>query len=255
MSTEILTTSSISSIVNATRYMNGIGLVMLIYDHLLTFDDEVRFVWRAKPSFARRAFLINRYLVLVILLVWASFMNNFSNNTITDRTCRGFFVFSTLVGVISIGIANILVLLRVVTLWDRDRRIALLLSFGFFVSFCATFSLMVIVTVKLMPGIFYAPNAQMCILTERIGELSAVWASPMVFEVLVLIFVCWNAFDRPRSVLTPLTRSLARDGIGFFAALTAFRTLNLVLSIVIHAELVVLGVLYAIPNSSHLTYP
>lgn len=75
---------------NATRYLSGayyiltrsagqcvkqtdfdnlaVGLVVLIYDHLLTFSDEVRLVWAAPRSFAKYAYLLNRYLVLAVLL-------------------------------------------------------------------------------------------------------------------------------------------------------------------------------------------
>lgn len=41
----------------------AIGLVVLLYDHALTFKDEVRLVWNAKASIAKYALLLNRYLV------------------------------------------------------------------------------------------------------------------------------------------------------------------------------------------------
>lgn len=47
----------------------AVGLVILLYDHVLTFVDEVRLVWRAPRSFPKYAFLFNRYLVLACLLV------------------------------------------------------------------------------------------------------------------------------------------------------------------------------------------
>lgn len=75
---------------NATRYLSGmltalfspqslgllefktaVGLVILLYDHLLTFSDEIELVWKAKPSFAKGLFLFNRYLVVGCLLAVA----------------------------------------------------------------------------------------------------------------------------------------------------------------------------------------
>lgn len=38
----------------------------------------------------------------------------------------------------------------------------------------------------------------------------------MLFEILVLIAVCWNAFDRPRGQNSKVTSVLLRDGMGFF---------------------------------------
>jgi hypothetical protein len=49
--------------------MIAVGAVVLFYDHLITFPDECRFVWRAKPSFAKYAFLLNRYTVPSVMLL------------------------------------------------------------------------------------------------------------------------------------------------------------------------------------------
>lgn len=38
----------------------------------------------------------------------------------------------------------------------------------------------------------------------------------MLFEILVLIFTCWNAIDRPMEAHMPITKALHRDGITFF---------------------------------------
>ena len=50
----------------------AIGLALMLYDHTLTFPDEVAFVWKAPSSFGRNGFLINKYLTLVCLLIDAS---------------------------------------------------------------------------------------------------------------------------------------------------------------------------------------
>ena len=46
----------------------AIGLIILLYDHVLTFSDEVTLVWLAPPSFPKYAFIFNRYLVLACLI-------------------------------------------------------------------------------------------------------------------------------------------------------------------------------------------
>lgn len=45
------------------------GTVVLLYDHLITLMDEYRFVWKARPSFAKYAFLLNRYVVLSVMVL------------------------------------------------------------------------------------------------------------------------------------------------------------------------------------------
>ncbi|THH00149.1 hypothetical protein EW026_g2345 [Hermanssonia centrifuga] len=69
---------------NATRYLGAVGLVILFYDHLLTLPDEVKLVWGAPASFAKYAFLLNRYLVLASLITVAHAMAGFVPNAYSD---------------------------------------------------------------------------------------------------------------------------------------------------------------------------
>ena len=51
------------------------GTVVLLYDHIITLPDEHRFVWKANPSFAKFAFLLNRYVVPSVMLLVLSGMS------------------------------------------------------------------------------------------------------------------------------------------------------------------------------------
>lgn len=81
---------SVSNAIYATRYLTSasrrppsrdihvltlaradivMGLVLLLHDHVITFRLERRLIWTAPRSVAKYAFMINRYLVPVALLV------------------------------------------------------------------------------------------------------------------------------------------------------------------------------------------
>ena len=51
--------------------IEAVGFVLLLYDHMLTFRDEVDSVWSARPSFAKKLFLLNRYTVPAMQLTCA----------------------------------------------------------------------------------------------------------------------------------------------------------------------------------------
>jgi hypothetical protein len=70
----------------ATRYLSGefnsvlncaalswrssvAGLIVLLWDHCLTFEQERQLIWFSRPSFVKLAFLSNRYIVPVVLIV------------------------------------------------------------------------------------------------------------------------------------------------------------------------------------------
>lgn len=81
--------------VQASRYVDAVGIVVctasrifegpsltseyqaLLYDHILTFDDEVRLIWRAKTTFPKVLFLINRYMVPASIILKAHGMEDF----------------------------------------------------------------------------------------------------------------------------------------------------------------------------------
>jgi hypothetical protein len=42
---------------------------MLLYDHILTLDDEVRLVWAAKTTLPKLLFLISRYIVPTAMII------------------------------------------------------------------------------------------------------------------------------------------------------------------------------------------
>ena len=43
--------------------------VVLFHDHITTFPDEYWLVWKAKISFVKCAFLLNRYVVPSVMLL------------------------------------------------------------------------------------------------------------------------------------------------------------------------------------------
>ncbi|GBE81069.1 hypothetical protein SCP_0307930 [Sparassis crispa] len=230
---------------NATRYLSAIGLVILAYDHVLTFADEVRLVWYVPPSFAKCAFLFNRYLVLCTLLAAAFEMCGFVGNVSSDegQVDGGAFVFTcSMVAVISVGIANLLVLLRVVILWDHRPIVLKVMSAGFVISFCAQTITMVISLTKIISSIAWSPVARMCITAETTHLLIAVWGSPMLFEAFTLVSTSLNALDRPRAAELPITKALTSDGIGYFLALTCLRTVNVILAAIARPSFTLLGV-------------
>lgn len=129
-------------------------------------------------------------------------------------------------------------------LWDHNITVKWLLSVGFSVSFCATFTMMTLTVVKIFDGIRYNDFAQMCVITTATHWLIGVWASPMLFEVLVLLLTSWNAFDRPRMASLRLASALHRDGMTFFMALTTLRALNLALAITNKPSVMVIAVFF-----------
>ncbi|KAJ3992030.1 hypothetical protein F5050DRAFT_1905564 [Lentinula boryana] len=80
----------------------------LYYDHLLTFDDEVRFIWSRPNHFSSRLFFLNRYFSFVgnIVILLSMFFAPSSPSVIVA----------------------ILLTMRIYALYGRDKRVAVTLS-------------------------------------------------------------------------------------------------------------------------------
>jgi len=212
----------------AAKYLTAAGLVVLIYDHFLTFSDELELYWQSKDSFSKYGFLTNRYVVPAMLIAISVESSDLWDATFSDASCRRLLATSSSIGVVSISLANILVLIGVVRLWDKNRTVMWLLGGAFVVTTGATAIGMVLTIAQLYDGIQYSPIAKMCIFTSTTSALLAVWAPPMIFELLMLIITFWNTADRPRDGRMTFIYGLQIDGVPFFVILFLLRLMNLV---------------------------
>lgn len=109
----------------ACQYVSAVGLVILLWDHFLTVHDEVELVWRARLSFPKLLFLFNRYVVPACLIILTYATSGFSDDILSDSFCQTWFGVGIVVGMVSIGTSNFLILLRLWVLWDRKTRLVL----------------------------------------------------------------------------------------------------------------------------------
>ncbi|TFY67264.1 hypothetical protein EVG20_g4004 [Dentipellis fragilis] len=175
----------------ATRYLSAIGLVALIYDHILTLPDEIRLIWKAPRSFAKWAFLANRYIVALCLILVANELCGFN-----------MFEFSTQIIV----------------------RTAII---GFVLTTMSTVGTMIGAVIVLAPSVQWNPVVQTCVVTTTTSWYIAVWIPPMVYELLIFGLSAYSSLSRPRSGNAKMANILHEDGLLFFLALLILRLLNI----------------------------
>ncbi|TFK75301.1 hypothetical protein BDN72DRAFT_832163 [Pluteus cervinus] len=229
---------------NATRYLNAAGLTALLYDHALTFPSEVSLIWCGPRSLQKYIFLLNRYMVPSILLVVAIEMTGFGTRALSNQSCQYIITTAALGSTISLATANLLVLLRVASLWEKDPVATKLLGVGFVLSTLSTFSSMVVALSRVYTSIQYFSVASMCVLIQTTDVLIVAWSCPLVFEVVVLLSTFWNAVSKPRDAQLPLARALHRDGMLVFLSLATLRVVNLALAATRRIDLVLLLVFF-----------
>ncbi|KAF7369013.1 hypothetical protein MVEN_00228100 [Mycena venus] len=117
----------ISAIVNGlndlekTRLVSAVGLVILLYDHLLSLPDEVRFIWSASRTSSKFLFLGMRYMVPWVMIghtnfpAWAACTSLTINPDYTlSASCKVWYTGGILIGWFTLGINDWLVLFTTV---------------------------------------------------------------------------------------------------------------------------------------------
>ncbi|KAL5526964.1 hypothetical protein ACEPAF_8693 [Sanghuangporus sanghuang] len=107
------------------QYYSLASVVLLYYDHLLTFPMEVRRVWRRRLTLSSVLFLVNRYVVFggyIFVLILSS--------SLSDRVqfCKWFCRVGGYLSLLTQIIASILLSLRTYALYNRSWKVLCFVS-------------------------------------------------------------------------------------------------------------------------------
>lgn len=95
------------------------GFTVLVYDHLITFADEVRYIWHASKGLLIYLFLINRYLIpLGFIVNLYAYLTNWK-----PETCARYIRYEGSMVVIGINIVGVMMFLRVRALYNKSLRV------------------------------------------------------------------------------------------------------------------------------------
>jgi len=106
------------------RYLTLSIFSFLVFEYFLTFDNEVKYIWQSKPTFAwtKVLFIIVRYLPLVTSFVRLYIVLN----PITEPwVCFGGITFTGITGVLSSAAIEVVLMLRVWALYNRSRTVGI----------------------------------------------------------------------------------------------------------------------------------
>ncbi|KAJ7887891.1 hypothetical protein B0H14DRAFT_3127467 [Mycena olivaceomarginata] len=211
-----------------TRYVSAAGLVILLYDHLLTLQDEVEYIWSAPSTVAKTLFLILRYMVPSFLTAQTITRSGLAAIPMSDVTYAGW---------LSIVISNFLVLLRIWTTLPRNNRLIGWSIVFFILMQLAGFAVTSWVISTMIPVLIFEPAAGVCTFSSK-PKVFALWVPGLFFEVVVFATTCWKTLDWPRDVEDRITRILFRDGVAYFLILFILRIAHVVIAIVAPISLI-----------------
>ncbi|GAA5841782.1 hypothetical protein JCM3766R1_005569 [Sporobolomyces carnicolor] len=172
----------------ANRY-TIVWLTILLYEHLSTFDDELRHIWKADWTLFQILFLFNRYGSLVIVTI-ASVL---TLAEIPSSVCEKIAWILPFSGVFVVLVCDAIMSLRIHALYDKSRTISLLLAVSVIVEACV----MIAVSTRLEEALVLPPIARAvfrfegCAIrakdAEEAGLINSLfWSAPLVVATMFL---------------------------------------------------------------------
>lgn len=212
-----------------SNYCALASVVALAYDVIITLPEEVEHVWRGKWRWTTLLYFVNRYVVGIEQVLWLIF--GIVPN-ISYRYCLGVVYLDALSPAFSIMPAQLILIMRTIALWQKDRRIAIGL-----VSVLVLADLVIIVcTIIVAASLKFQEQPIVQSILGCNGDYVSVsitaslpaYSSLMVFDTIVFIATMIATIKNFRTGNSRLLTVLYRDGITYYAFVLAAGIANLV---------------------------
>ncbi|KIK65865.1 hypothetical protein GYMLUDRAFT_38355 [Collybiopsis luxurians FD-317 M1] len=205
-------------------YLYLLAFTFLYYDHFLTFDAEVRFIWSRLSKFSSRLFLINRYFSFggnIVILLSMFFAPAGASSCHPWEEFQEFFHAFVQV------IVAILLTMRIVALYERDKRVIAGLVFIIVSGICATIVSLYFSDSTAAVSLFPIGCHDVLSL-ENSALVSTGWILVLVYDTLLFsmtLFKAYQARSQPKMKLSLFT-IIIRDGSMYFGVMVIANLIN-----------------------------
>ncbi|KDR75902.1 hypothetical protein GALMADRAFT_248681 [Galerina marginata CBS 339.88] len=193
--------------------------VLLLYDHMLTFGEEVEKIWSRPFTLPTLLFYINRYVTHFQYIV---IQVAFHETTWTDSVCNRYVRFAGASTTSLVAVGELIMILRVYALYLGNKKILVfllvLLCGQVSVSAWAVHNGMRVPQPRGFPG---------CVLTGKNKTFAALWGAPLVTDTCIFFLTVWRAarYLRKHGRMTVMEIML-RDGTLYFLTIFGVNLMN-----------------------------
>ncbi|KAI1798281.1 hypothetical protein LXA43DRAFT_21471 [Ganoderma leucocontextum] len=200
----------------AVKLLTLVGFTALLYDHLVTLPDEITLIWRGKKGVVSTIFLLNRYVVPVVLAL--DIYEAFGHAATSIMFCKVWTIVQAYLTLLSYISIHAIVAWRVYAMYNAQRWVTRLLWIAGSVNFVVAAG---ISTASLVPTIAELhPFHHACVGTVP-NYIWSIWLPSITFETLLFGLTIKAMFhEGQRRSLTSLSLLLYRDGMLYFVAVT-----------------------------------
>ncbi|KII90488.1 hypothetical protein PLICRDRAFT_697035 [Plicaturopsis crispa FD-325 SS-3] len=209
------------------NYMKLAPITILYFDMILTFVDEVNFIWRRPKSVSSVLFLINRYLSAASNAAILAF----TNRTLSTESCKTFYTAQQNVLILTQIFVGALMIIRTYALYARSKRIL--------VSLIGLSAILIAITVwatsTVTGDITIVSGFGGCYDVDRAylaARFAISWEALFAFDLTIFVLTAWKTYVKGRSIQylsgrMSLTTVILRDGAAYFAVMVLVNFANM----------------------------
>ncbi|KAJ7051299.1 hypothetical protein C8F01DRAFT_1174937 [Mycena amicta] len=211
-----------------------IGPALLYWDHIITLDVEVQYIWKRRKSMSAYWFFINRYVAfagnipVTILPYWV----------VSRKACMDAATLRQVLLIFTEVVVSVIMILRVYALYYRDIRVVLGLSLlGAGVMTVCVWAMLGQNTAPALYGGCHIAISTATYHTNVPTDLAGAWEALFAFDSSVFALTVFSAYwtrrgmsegtGRPASMHMPIHRLLIRDGALYFGAMALANLSNI----------------------------
>ncbi|EMD36599.1 hypothetical protein CERSUDRAFT_84781 [Gelatoporia subvermispora B] len=211
-------------IVSRIRYSELASSTIIVFDHLLTLDQEIELIWRSPWSLGKSLFLMTRYYTLVTVI-----FNNFAlfSDELTTTVCLAWYRWQGWTGVVSFVLAELILQLRLYAMYSLNKKILIFMGTTFLICAAASATIMglVLAHIRALPN--EIPGTAFCVAIDIPRDFFAFWVPMLVSESILCGLALYRGLDNYRRGGTlyqsgrHLFRVLIRDSAFYFVVVFA----------------------------------
>ncbi|KAK7005793.1 AAA domain-containing protein, partial [Favolaschia claudopus] len=207
-----------------TRYVTGMkSPVVLIYDHILSFGSEVKLIWPVKTSAPKILFLVMRYTVPIAVAIFHIRKSLSCLVSYRWRSCISWMSLGSFIAVGTIATSNLLILLRLWVIWDRNRKLVMWTLLLFLLAQIGGIASTSVLVSQLKRKLVWSPMFHLCVFQDAPPPIYIVWLPGTFFEILLCAIAWGHSLKQPRTSNDSLTEAVYRDGFMYFLVSLVYR--------------------------------
>ncbi|KAJ7930235.1 hypothetical protein B0H13DRAFT_2309703 [Mycena leptocephala] len=214
------------------NYVFCASACLLVYEWVISLDDEIPRMWSLKWGLPKLIFVLNRYIIRVLLVcLWIVV-----DLPGTNKVCHIYGYVQIIPLALAILVAQALIVIRVWAIYCNSRQMFWCLTFLYTLEVVAVVICVSVTTVD-TKGVAQ-PEHITCALISRSDDLlqnyaSGIWVAPVCFELIILLITLAKVVPWDAGVLAseyrPTLKILARDSVVYFAFIFAFTLANAII--------------------------